>query len=340
MLLKRRLIQARTVNGEPSLSIHRALQRNIRETLSKDPHKEQKVFYQALTIIRTSFPDPSPIQVPEPEKWPLYQQLLPHVYSLRAIYVASPGRFSPSAEFAGLLASAGINQWERGLTKDGSTLLRTAEEMLDVIGFDKMGTRRADVHAIIALMNDNTGISQREEAWTRRKQALEIRQAHIDSVDTITRNDETLLYNAKMDMVCSLLQYNDYNGAEPILEDCLAKYQEWGSEEEIPFEYAKYYHNMALVRMYQRRFAEAFHLAGTGVFHMGKARLDSLSYRFKFDQACIILQSGDKEKALEMHEEILKRRTFICGQSNEFTLHSCFAVGVLYEARGELDKAE
>jgi tetratricopeptide (TPR) repeat protein len=93
--------------------------------------------------------------------------------------------------------------------------------------------------------------------------------------------------------------------------------------------------------MYQKDYASAIELGKLGVYWMGKAGNHSLSYRFKFDLACILLQSGDVEQALEMHEEILEVRTYnICGKNNVFTLQSCYAVAVLYERLGRLEEAE
>ena len=105
-----------------------------------------------------------------------------------------------------------------------------------------------------------------------------------------------------------LCQYNRYNEAEPILINCLEKYREWGSPEEIPFDYGKYYHKMAFVRMYQGRYEEALKIGEKGVQHMSMAGSVSLMLRFEFDLACIRLQSGDVDGALMLHEQVLERR--------------------------------
>ena len=62
----------------------------------------------------------------------------------------------------------------------------------------------------------------------------------------MTKDDEMTLCNSLADYGNALLQFNNYKEAEPIYQKCHAKYQQWGTEEEIHFEYAKFNHHMAL----------------------------------------------------------------------------------------------
>ena len=339
-LVKRRLIQAKDVDGVPCLSLHRSLQRSIRETIAKKQFQRQQVFEQALVIVRKVFPTASPIQVPEPQKWREHQSLLPHVMSLRSAFDEAKPAIQGSREFAGLLSDAGINQYEQGFTQDGLLLLKTAEQILESTYFDGTTSIRADINTTISLMYDNTGISARAEGLGRRELVLDIRKKHTENSSQVSHNDEILLYNAWMDYVISLLQYNRYDEAEPILKNCLEKYREWGSPKEVPFEYAKYYHKMAFVRMYQGRYEEALRMGEKGVQHMDIAGSESLMLRFKFDLACVHLQSGDIDGALILHEEVLKRRIVVCGKANENTLQSYYAVGALQELRRNYAEAE
>ena len=78
-----------------------------------------------------------------------------------------------------------------------------------------------------------------------------------------------------MEYAISLLHYHRYEQAEPVIEKCLTKFKEWDTEEEIPFEYSKYYNKIALVRMYQGRFDEAIKLAEDELRHWNKRPFDS-----------------------------------------------------------------
>ena len=339
-LVKPRLIQAKQIDGEACLSLHRSLQRSIRETAAKDAVTTQKVFDQALILVRKVFPVSSPTQVPEPSSWREHQRLLPHVMSLQSAFVEAKSAIRGSKKFAGLLSDAGINQWARGFTRDGLLLLTTAERVLDAVHNDVSSIMRAEINTMIALMHDNTGISTRAEGYRRRKVALDIRKESVENLSQVAQVEEQLLYNAWLDYAISLLQYNKYQEAEPILSKCLEIYRQWGSSDEIPFEYAKYYHKMAFVRMYQERYEEALALGERGVQHMQKTGNDALMLRFKFDLACIHLQKGDVERSLALHKEVLSKRIPVCGKINENTLQSYYAIGVIEEMRGNFEEAE
>ena len=320
--------------------MHRSLQKTTLERLSNDSDKQQEAFDAAIAMLRRAIPSVSPIQVPEPGKWYEHQVLVPHVLVLQAVYQEFKTQIHPSLDFVRLLMNPGVNQWERGLVRDGLLLMKTAEDVLQLISNEENELLRADIHTTIALMYDDTGVIDRAEALGRRKKCLDIRQAYAKQASSISREDEILLYNAWMDYVLSLMQYNKYQEAEAILKTCLAKYQSWGSEKEIPFEYAKYHHWMGMVQMYRGNFEQAIALAQRGVELMTDAGKASMMNRFKFDLACIILQSGDLERALAMQEEVYESRIVLNGKANELTLESAYAIGALHEHQGRLAQAE
>lgn len=328
------------MDGEPSFAIHRSLQRGIREKLSKDKSKQQIVFDQAVALVREVFPRSNPLQQPMPDQWSECQRLLPHLHALHDVYHRYKPAIKGSTDFAQLLSDAGMDQFERGITHEGLLLTRTAEEVLDACSPHDHQVMRADIHAMIAIMYDNTGIGERKEGLKRRKIALDIRKKIFEAADTPRRQDEMLLYNSWMEYAISLLHYHRFEDAEPIIENCLRKFQQWGSEDEIPFEYAKYYNKIALVRMYQGRFEEAVDLATQGVHLMQKTGYSLFESRFKFDLACIILQSGDLNRSLGVHEGVLNQRLEKLGQTNELTLHSMYAIGAIHELLQDFDQAE
>ena len=339
-ILPRRLVQEKKVDGEICLSIHRSLQRSTRETLNLDPVRVQESFRQAFTIIRQAFPTPSPIQVPNAKEWMEYQRLLPHVYALRDAYFESNSQIEGTRDFVELLSDAGINQWERGITRDGLLLLRTAEGVLSKLDFEGADLQKAKIDIIIALMADNTGISQRAEGLERRRDALEIRRKHHKAHSPLGRNDDILLHNSWMDYSISLLQYNRYKEARPIIESCLQRYRVWGTEDEYPFEFSKYYHFISVVFMYEGDFEEAIRHGERGLELMEMAGKETLKNRYKFDHACTLLQSGNVDEALKTHEEIYETRLKASGKANELVLNSCYAIGAIHELCGRYERAE
>jgi hypothetical protein len=101
------------VDADENFSIHRSLQRGIREKLAKNKGKQQAVFDQAVTLVREVFPHSNPLQQPSPEKWSECQKLLPHLHALHDVYQASRPHIKGSLDFAQLLLDAGIDQFEQ-----------------------------------------------------------------------------------------------------------------------------------------------------------------------------------------------------------------------------------
>jgi hypothetical protein len=136
------------------------------------------------------FASRSPIHVPDP--------------SLRSKFYGAKPNMGVSESFAGLLSDAGINQWEHGITKDRLAILKTAEGVLQSISFDNHDGMRANIYAFIALMYDNTAISSRNEGEKRRQEPSRLCSYSSEQSHQVLINDETLLFNVRMDYVISL----------------------------------------------------------------------------------------------------------------------------------------
>ena len=341
-LTRRRLITVSDQDGEEIIAIHRSFQRKILKDLAKYPGKPEEVFEQAFALVRKRFPLPSPIQVPEPEKWPACKEYLPHVLNLQKVVTDYLPSIAPSVALARLLSDGGINLWERGMTIEGLRLLRSAEALLDKLacGEDQL---RANIHIIIALLIQDDGLANIAESKERISKALQTRRGYRDQTppELYTRNDDILLHNAWSDYGCVLLQYNKYEEAESIFRQCLQKYREWGSEEEIPYEYYKFNHHTAICRIYRHDFTEAIRFAEEGLRCITLATgQSSATNKTRLDLACIILQSGNAERALELHMEVLEANIRQHGKFSFLTLQSYYAVGAACAYTGNLTGAE
>lgn len=341
-LSRRRLVAFRTRDGEELLSIHRSLQDKILKDLERDPRQREKVYQQAFLLVRKKFPLPSPIQVPEPEKWPACIRYLRHVLSLRKAFAGNLITIQPSVDLARLLSDGGIGLWERGMTSEGLELLRSAEGILQQID-SKEDLLKANIHVIIALLIQDQGITHFAESKDRIWQALQIRKDFQSNTppEKYTKNDDILLHNAWSDYGCVLLQYNRYLEAEPIFAHCVTKYREWGPDETIPYEHAKYNHHMAFCQMFKRNFGEAVELAERGLRFVTLATGQGASTNnWKFDMACVVLQSGDVARALKLHHEVLKARLEHHGKQSFLTSQSHYAVAAINAHLGDMTSAE
>lgn len=341
-LSRRRLIEVINQDGEEALRIHRSLQQKILHDLNRNARKLEEVFSQAFDLVRKRFPLPSPIQVPEPSKWPACKDLLSHVLHFQHLAMDQLPSLIPSVKLARLLSDGGINLWERGMTNEGLRLLRSAETILDKLRCEE-NQLRASIHIIIALLIQDHGLVFVKESRDRIWKALQIRKDYMKQTQpsSYTRNDDILLHNAWSDFGCVLLQYGKYNEAEPIFESCAAKYQEWGTVTEIPYEYYKFNHHTAFCRLYHLDFEAAIRLAEESLRCITLATgQSSATNKTMFDLACIILQSGDIMRALDLHNQVLEWRLKFHGSFSFLTLRSYYAVGALNVYAGNIVDGE
>ena len=342
-LSRRNIISVNAENGEESLRIHRSLQQKILENLNSKGHdKLEAVFIQAYELIRKKFPLPSPIQVPEPAKWPACKEYLSHVRRLENVVTTALPSIAPSVRLAQLFSDGGINLWERGMTSEGLRLLKSAEAILDRLESDE-SLLRANIHVIINLLIQDFGLSHYEESKDRIRKALKIRLNHMlhSNPKHYARTDAILLHNAWSDYGCVLLQYNEYQRAEPMFRKCLIKYIDWGTEAELPYEYYKYNHHVAFCRLYQGDFAGAIELAEKSLRLIILATGESsAASKTRFDLASIVLQSGDTLRALALHRQVLASNERQHGKFNFLTLQSYYSVGVVTAHTGNLVEAE
>ncbi|KAL8834257.1 MAG: hypothetical protein Q9170_003844 [Blastenia crenularia] len=341
-LSRRNIIAIKTQKEEGTLSIHKSLQRKILQDLEKDPRKRDEVFSQAFDLVRKQFPLPSPIQVPEPAKWPACKEFLPHVLHLENVIMNIVPSINPSIKMARLMSDGGINLWERGMTGEGLRLLKSAETVLDKLEVQDTQLR-ANINVVINLLIQDYGLTHIAESEQRSRKALDIRLEYREQtgIEDYTRNDDILLHNAWSDYGCVLLQYNKFEEAEPIFHQCHAKYLLWGSESEIPYEYYKYNHHASFCRLYRHDFARAIQLAEASLRLITLATgQSSAANKTKFDLACIVLQSGDTQRALALHKEALEANMRLHGKFNFLTLQSYYAVGAVSAYSGNLTEAE
>jgi tetratricopeptide (TPR) repeat protein len=304
--------------------------------MNKNSQESDEMFRLAFELVRQRLPRPSS-DTPEPAKWNVFKEYLPHVVSFQRVY--SDG-LSINTSFLGLselFRDGGVLLWQRYISTDAMKLLNSAEAILDKLECEQ-DHLRVDIHITTNLLIQYFGISHRAESRDRLQKILEFRL----KVPTTTLEDEIRLNNARADYANALLQFNDYRNAEPIYQKCYKKCLDWGAEGDNPFDCAKLNHHMAYCFMYRRDFQGAIQLAERAVTLIGlfPGADKQLLLRYKFDLACIVLQSGDVERSLEMHRHILTARLDLQGRASYFTLQSYYAVGALCSYIGQLDEAE
>ena len=339
-----KLIDVKTTGeGNPeSYSIHRLLQQKIIIDIGAQL-KFDGAMRKATRLVRKKFPQSPVIQAPMPENWPKCKEYMPHVFSLLRAFKDAQEQFEAfeqTKELAQLFLDAGFYVWDRQATEyDGLSFLDAAESILDYIKVDQNSELRADIHCISGLLRNSMGCRQREESLRHLELARNIRQ-NIFTENPYDRNNDVLLQNAATDYGILLLNKYDFTSAEAIFEDCLKQYRVWGTEKEIPFEYSKYYYNTGIVRMWQNRMDEAIQFLQRSVQLAKEYSGEEGQYwDNQFTLACVILQSGDVQKALDLHLETLSAKLDLFGKHSKSTILSTYAVGAMYYHIGDLPTA-
>lgn len=340
-LSRRRLIGIKeTGSGEPAYRIHRLLQQKVLEDM--EDYAFADAFRKAFRLIRKKFPAADSQQVPNPKSWDACQEYIPHISTLcrirnkNAQLISELVRKPKPAELAELFYDAGFYVWARQTTAyDGLMFLETAENILDEIHMDPNAKIRADILCLTGLLLLNMGCVERVMGLRRLKDALEIRE--IIYAECPDHNNEVLLSNAANDYSLCLLNEHRFEDAGKRIRECRERYLVWGSDSENPFENSKYYGNYSIVLMWKGEMKKAIEfqemaLRLTEQFSNRKG----MYYRRLFMLACLHLQAGDIQGALDKHMETLTARLELHGKHHESTILSTYAVGAMYHHLGDL----
>ncbi|KAK2740664.1 hypothetical protein FQN57_006034 [Myotisia sp. PD_48] len=345
-LNSRQLIRRHNQGGEtPYLSLHRILQSTILHILAQNQEKRSVAFRQALGLVQIQLPQPSHTQVSQPDEWHKYELYVPQVLSLRKRALWPAPELLLPLNFANILIEMGTFMWHTGLWYDARTALETATQILERNPHQKSNILISDIDDVLGIIDDLIGVSQREDSFRRRHRVLRLRKIELDSVPEPkrTRTHKIRLYNAATNLGCAYLQDENFEEAGKIFENCLEQYRSWTlDEEEIPFEYAKYYNHMAFVYMSRGRHIEAIRMSRHAcklleLHHKGPDAPLVQFYRFQLGNH--LYHAGELDKALQINLDCLRDRIRIFSDRNAWTLDSYMMTGVLLFEAGQLEEA-
>lgn len=180
----------------------------------------------------------------------------------------------------------GIDLYDRGKIREAYSLSKKALEVLDKQGALPATPLRSDALTIIGLCTDVMNIDKRKEGLDVRRKCLKIRETCLGQIPpaTVTLEDKIRLCNSYTDLVCSLQHLYDFEEVERNCETCLSQYTRWGSEDELPYEYAKYYNHMAYVHLFRNEGDKAVEFAKKGYELVEKASPGAqINVLYKYD---------------------------------------------------------
>jgi hypothetical protein len=330
-------------DGDFVYSLHRMLKSKILDDM--DDYSVANAFRKTFRLLRKKFPAADSQQVPKPALWDVCAENMRHIESFYTVFTNERERIERIAgpqplELVELFYDAGFYVWaRRGTSYDGLKLLRTAEKILDAIGMDQDAKIRADINCIIGLLLLDKGCADRRQGSKYLLEARRIRKV-ISDQDPDDHDTDVLATNAVSDYAVSLLNNNRFAEAGECMRHCFERYQSWGPMSENPFENSKYYGNYSVVLMFEGRMDEAIDslriCLGLTEKFAGKREQ---WYRRLFLLACVHLQAGNLQKALELHMEALQARLELGGKHATNFILSLYAVGAVHHKLDNLDEA-
>ena len=339
----RQFIQREASGPDSYITIHRTLQWNVLLFLSKDHTRRWEVFQQAFTLIKEVLPKNSPFIVPSPEKWSKFQKYGPHILSLRAHCLWPDPPIELPVNFARILSDFGTFMWHAGNLPEGEEALETAISILDDNGIQQGNPMRADVYELLGIMSSFDGVSERKKSMDLRYKAMEARKQSYEAIpqDHIIRSDEIKRWMVESDLAYGLVQQEDFEGAAKIMEPVLKKYNEWGSEDEYPYQYSQFYQILAVCLMAAGEPAKSIEHITRCVDLVKKSSNTThpMTQLMRFIAGFLTWHAGDAKKALEIHESVLEARRKIVGEFNHFTLESYSTCAKLLAEQAEFEKA-
>lgn len=281
--------------------------------------------------------------MPQPELTSLYETYLPQILCLYSHSLWPEPHIPLTVGFAKLVANYGVFMWHNRQVFEGEKVLRTARDILEAHGSTDTNPVIGDIDSTLSYFADTIGISRRKDSIRWRESAVKARETEYASIppESRTINDHIRFYNSKTSLACCYLQDEKAEEGITLMEECLEAYRSWGTEEQYPFEYSKYYNYIAMAFMQLGRTAKGVEFSKRAcelqVAHSGPHGRMSLSHYFILgNHYCM---HGDIKSALEINIRVLQNRRRVCGESNMETLESYSMTGALYFLNHQPEKA-
>lgn len=346
--LKLRHLVKREMSGDKEadgfhLSIHRSIQLSILHGLCRDPQQRHLVFQQSFDAVEQQMPEESRIQVSQPEHHGRYEMYVPQILSLHAHSLWPHPPISLPLAFARRVKDCGTFMWHNRQHIEGEKALKTAKDILSQLNFEDMDPIYGDINGTLGTMLDMIGVTRRAESKRLKQHVIKVRERERASTpsERRTREDEIRLYNAYASAIFYQLD-EDAAGVIQTMKECHEHYSLWGTEEEYPFEYAKYYNHTGLAYMHLGDTEKGIWFSKRAcelqVAHGGSNAPMSLLYYFVLGNQYYM--HGDIRASLDLNERILENRRQVCGATNPATLESYSMTGALLLLDHQAKKAK
>ncbi|CAK7235404.1 hypothetical protein SCUCBS95973_009258 [Sporothrix curviconia] len=336
-----------------SLRIHRVNQRRIWHGLDAQPARRAEAFADASALLCDVFPRRRPDGGTMSREWAVCEKWLMHVLSLRNAFQPSDGLGAPIPRaYAELLCNCAWYMWERGV-KQAYEFVTHALHVCQQVQQGDDDTLLADMYVVVGALNVIT-LHAQGQALADFQKSLAIRERYTANKErrqeTVSLDDRRQLANSYNNAGVAYMTMNRHAEALATLERALELKYQLGDETTIPYDIAVGLYNKARILMeiaaeHECQGKEA-DLSSSLELCEKALRLavlcngnDFRTYQFRFTYADLVLASGDLDRGLRLHEELLVERQSVMGDENNDTAVSHYGLACAYQKTGALDKA-
>ena len=342
-LSKRELVARRLdIHKQSYLSMHRSLQWFLLHRLCRDEQKRNVSFNRALFLIRNLIPRKSPLELFSYQATTAFKKYLPQVLSLFDGAQKPEPPLGQTIEFVTLLSEAGTYMWENGYLKDCRLVMERAEQILHRLGSSSLDWECADIHSTLGILCTSVGVSRRAEGLRRCREAAEVRKRIEDGYAEVPLAVEVETVCAWADLARAFLEDEQFDSAEKLMVKCKEHYEKWGTEEQEPWHWSRWYQHMAYIKMYRGEHVEAITWAyrATELQEKATGNGSSMTQIYRFALAHLIYHAGDYPQALKHFKTVYNSCVQLLGHYNHLTQTSHFAYGMLQWINGDPQEAE
>ena len=307
-----------------------------------DEQNRNASFSRALVLIRNLIPRKARLELFSYQASTAFKKYLPQVLSLFDSAQKPEPPLGETIEFVTLLSEAGTYMWENGYLKDCRRVMERAEQILHQIDSSSLDWECADINSTLGILCTSIGVSRRAEGLQRCREASEVRKRIENSYAEVPLAVEVETVCAWADLARAYLEDEQFDGAEELMEKCKSYYQKWGTEEQEPWHWSRWYQHMAYVKTYRGEHVEAVTWAhrATELQEKATGNSSSLTQIYRFALAHFVYHAGDYPQALTHFKTVYNSCVQLLGDYNHLTQTSHFAYGMLQWINGNPDEAE
>ena len=307
-----------------------------------DETKRNVSFNRALVLLRNLIPQKPPLELFSYQASTAFKKYLPQVLSLFDSAQKPEPPLGQTVEFVTLLSEAGTYMWENGYLKDCRRVMEKAEQILYQFDSPSLEWERAVINSTLGILCTSVGVSRRAEGLRRCREAAEVRKRIENSYEEVPRAVEVETVCAWADLARAYLEDEQFDSAEELMNKCRDNYQKWGTEEQEPWHWSRWYQHMAYVKTYRGEHVEAVTRAhrATELQEKATGNDSSMTQIYRFALAHLIYHAGDYPQALKHFKTVYESCDQLLGTYNHLTQTSQFAYGMLQWINGYPDEAE